>query len=161
MRRTVTVFLTLVTALLLGSSVALAASPHFIGPVRATDVGTQLRVTGSIAGLGNENIDVQVVAEGVASITCTNPGGNVAPGQDTSITATGTATNVEVKNGRASFDVTTAAPTAEGAFVNGVLVCPNPQWTATITDVAFTSYTINVFQPSGSGNLVLSETRTL
>jgi hypothetical protein len=132
---------------------ALAQNPHFIGPVTSQDIGTQLRVSGSIAGLGNENIDVVVTAQGTADVTCTNPAGNVAPGQRTTVTATGTATNVEVKNGRANFTVTTATPT-----VPNVPTCPNAKWTATVTDVTFTSFTVQVFQPSGSNNLVLSQT---
>lgn len=43
---------------------------------------------------------------------------------------------VDVKNGRASFDVTTEEPTAPAGS------CPNPKWTADVTDVAFTTATI-------------------
>jgi hypothetical protein len=132
---------------------ALAASPHFLGTPTATDTGTQLQVSGSVAGLGNENIDVVVTARGTADVTCTNPAGNVAPGQRTTVTATGSVSNLEVKNGRANFTVTTATPT-----VPNTPTCPNAKWTATVTDVQFTSYTIQVIQPAGSGNVVLSRT---
>jgi hypothetical protein len=135
------------------ASPALAQNPHFVGQVRSTDLGTQLQVSGSVAGLGNENIDVEVIANGIASVDCENPGGNVAPGQRTEVASTGTVTNVEVKNGRANFSVTTATPT-----VPNVPTCPNSKWTATVTDVEFTSFTVNVYQPAGSGILVLSET---
>jgi hypothetical protein len=132
---------------------AMAASPHFIGTPTATDLGTQLRVSGSIAGLGGENIDVRVVANGTATVTCTNPAGNVAPGQKTTVRSTGTVTNLETKNGRANFTVTTATPT-----VPNTPTCPNNKWKATVTDVQFTSYTVTVFQPSGSTDVVLRQT---
>ncbi len=137
------------------ATAAVAQNPHFIGTPRFTDLGTTLRVTGSVAGLGNENIDVVLTATGTAEIQCRNPGGNIAPGQDKTVTVTGTQTNVEVKNGRANFSVTTAEPVAPAD------ACPNPQWTPIVTDVVFTSATITVIQPSGSGNVVLQQTFAL
>jgi hypothetical protein len=139
---------------------ALAQNPHFVKGPTASDLGTQLRVAASVAGLGNENIDIRLTAQGTATVTCTNPGGNVAPGQNTSITATGSATNVQVKNGRANFTVTTATPT-----VPNTPTCPNAAWTATVTDVTFTSYRIEIFQPATTppfgGTLVLDQAFTL
>jgi hypothetical protein len=131
----------------------LAQNPHFIrGPV-FRDLGTQLRVTGTVAGLGNENIDVVVDATGVATVECTNPGGNVAPGQDTTVDVSGEASDVQVKNGRATFTVVTAEPTVTGAEA-----CPNPAWTAEVTDVEFTEATITIFQPAGTNNKVFEDT---
>jgi hypothetical protein len=139
-----------IAALLFIGSVA-AASPHFVGRGPTfVDQGTVLNASGSVAGLGNENLTVVLTADGVASVVCINPGGNRAPGQDTNVTTTGTVEDIEVKNGRAFFDVTTAAPTVTGAEA-----CPNPQWTAIVTDVAFTSATLTFFQ---GGEEVLQET---
>ena len=132
---------------------ALAANPHFVGTPTATDLGTQLRVSGSIAGLGGGNIDVRVVANGTAAVTCTNPSGKIAPGQRTTVRSTGTVTNLETKNGRANFTVTTATPT-----VPNTPTCPNDKWTATVTNVQFTSYTVTVFQPAGTTNIALQRT---
>src|SRR4029450_13539308 len=65
------------------ASAVSAASVHFVrGPV-VTDDGVILVVEGKLAGLGEGDITVLVNATGVASVECTNPGGNVARGQDT------------------------------------------------------------------------------
>lgn len=154
MRKTLIAIIAVAALMVSMASVALAQNPHFVGQVRFTDLGTTLNVTGSIAGLGNQNIDVEVIASGTASITCTNPGGNVAPGQSKTITAIGTVANLEPKNGRVNFNVTTEEPVAPSN------ACPNAQWTPTIVDVVFTSVTVNVYQPAGSGNLVLSQAFT-
>ena len=138
-------------------SLELAANPHFQGAVRCTEGTDTVTCTGTIAGLGNQNISVLVSATGTASVECTNPGGNVAPGQDTTINASGQQTNIEVKNGKATFSVTTSPPPNP----SGGSACPNASWTADIVSVNFTSVTVSVFQPSGSGNLVLQRTFSL
>ena len=141
-------------ALLSLAGVAVAASPHFVRGPDITDLGQVARVTGTIAGLGGDDVTVRVDATGTAEVVCISPGGNVAPGQQTTATASGSDSNVEVKNGRASFDVTTDPPPDP----DPAEVCPNSKWDAEITDVDFTSVRIRVFQPSGSNNAVLDET---
>jgi hypothetical protein len=95
-----------------------------------------------VSGLGNGDLTAQITATGVADVTCTNPAGNVAPGQRTNVTTSGTQSGIEVKNGRATFDVTTAEP----GPLDPAVVCPNRKWTATITDVHFTSATLTLIQ---------------
>ncbi len=123
---------------------AFAANPHFVrGPV-ATDQGTTLNVRGSIAGLGGADGDalVRVIAQGTILVDCVNPGGNVAPGQRTETTLAGGETVTPSKSGRVNFSVTTAQPPAPDPAV----VCPNQKWSARVTDVEFTHYTVTVTQ---------------
>src|SRR5215211_3410484 len=112
---------------------ALAANPHFVKGPTGTDRGTQLQVSGKIAGLGSEPVNVVVEAEGIATVQCTNPGGNIAPGQDTTVPVTGESGPITPRNGQITFSVLTAAPTV------GSEACPNDKWTASVTDVEFTS----------------------
>jgi hypothetical protein len=130
---------------------AVAQNPHFVRGPAATDQGTTLNVTGSIAGLGGADGDavVTVVAQGSVSVDCVNPGGNPAPGQRTEATLTGTDTVTASRSGRVNFNVTTTEPTAPDPAV----VCPNPRWSTRITDVQFTSYTVSVTQRGVTYNL--------
>jgi hypothetical protein len=147
MRRLVIVMLT-AFAVLLVPGIAQAAITFHSGPT-FTDRGTTLNVTGNVSGLGGADLTVTLNASGVGAVTCSNPAGNVAPGQATSVNASGSQSGIEVKNGRASFNVTTAEPPAP------TNACPNRKWTATITDVAFSSATLTLIQ---GGQVVFQRT---
>src|SRR5678816_534091 len=113
-----------------------------------TDAGTQLVTQGKLAGLGEGDVTIQVNANGVASVECTNPGGNVAPGQDTSVATVGSVTLPSAKNGNLVFSVATQAPSIPSS------ACPNDKWSAAATDVAFSGGTITVSQ---GGQVVLQQ----
>lgn len=146
-----------VVALTLGAfaAPAVAANVHFIGTPSFTDNGTTLTASGKLAGLGNKDITVTITAQGVASTVCRNPSGKVVPGINKKLTTTGTVTILARdfdKNGNVVFSVTSAQPRPLTAREAG---CPNNNWTATITDIDFSSATVTVRQ---GGRIVLEQT---
>ena len=142
------------TILPLGLLVAFAAPPAFgaphyqEGPVCEDNGNGTVTCTGDIAGLGNENIDVLVTASGTT--TCQNRGKKPPSGQEPPGLATvseGSETDLRVKNGRATFSVTTDAENP----------CPDRM----IANTTFDTVTVTVFQPAGTNNVILQDTFSL
>jgi len=153
-----TIALLVAISVLALAGVASAGNVHLAGGKNAkpafNDLGTTLEATVDVAGLGNFTTQLSITAQGTASgtSTCTNNGGNTAPGQNPApfpVTAAGTVVipGSEIKNGR--VEITALAETAPLTFTQaGAPGCPNPGWTetVTITDVAFTSATLTIKQ---------------
>ena len=134
------------------ANVHVKAGPFFI------DNGLTLTGTGTLAGLGFQDIVVAMTATANPIATCTNPAGqNKPPGQNpapVSVSATPEAIPAsEIKNGNASFSLTTNPPATP---VAGAPDCPNSSWTEVITDLQFTSATIMVQQPPPKVVLIVS-----
>ena len=128
-------------AVALAAVPALAQSGHFVGTPTCTDEGTFIECTGKVAGLGGTTFRIDVSASGTASVECTNPGENVAPGQSFEFAGAGsTGDRLTPRNGQFRFDVETAAPTAPPGS------CPNPRWTANVVDVEFGDATLTLFE---------------
>ena len=143
---------------------ALAQNAHLKGrnPISFTDGGLTLSATVSYAGLGNFDTLQVLTATGGTTSTCTNQGGNEAPGQNPAPVTLVGETPIpagDIKNGNVTISTSTAAPVSP---VPGAPGCPNSNWTEVITDVSFTSATIQLFQDSNengmfeAGELVLS-----
>jgi hypothetical protein len=137
------------TALVMaGVATAQTSGGHFTknGSPVCTDVGAQLECKAELAGLGGETLVASVSANGTATgITCTTPSGtNEAPGQNPAlpVTAGGSQTIENPKNGRANVDVFTAAPTVTPKAAG----CPNNSWIVHIADVTFSTYTLTITQ---------------
>jgi len=146
MRRMILVLLA--TALtLVGAAAAATSGAHFTqgGDPLCTDIGLQLECTAEVAGLGNVTVDVTLNAVGTAvGVTCTSPGGNESPGQNPAlpVNPSGSQTIHNPKNGRAVVDVTTNTPTVTAKEAG----CPNKNWRTSISDVLFSSYTLEISQ---------------
>jgi hypothetical protein len=139
---------TVLVAVVAFPSVASAQNPHLKGrnPVAFTDTGLTLRATVSYAGLGNFDTLQVLTASGGTTSTCTNQGGNQAPGQNPAPVTVVGATPVpagDIKNGNVTITTETDEPVTP---VPGAPGCPNSNWTEDITDVSFTSATIRLFQ---------------
>lgn len=126
---------------------ALAQSGHFLegggNTIVCTDIGTQVRCVGKVAGLGGTTFEITIEAAGIATVECINPAGNRAPGQDTMVTVAGTTDPLPTpRNGQFRFRVTSDDPEP----LPPTPTCPNAQWTPDITDVTFTTATLTLLE---------------
>src|SRR5262245_49603871 len=148
---------------------AFATSPHLKGknPIVFTDNGLTLTATASYAGLGNFTTEQRVDATANPRASCTNPAGQTQPpGQnpaEVDVTGSTAVPASDIKNGNVTITTTTNPPVTP---IPGAPDCPNPQSTERITDMAFTSATVRVFQDANGNNtfehneLVLTATCT-
>jgi hypothetical protein len=120
-----------------GATSANAQNIHFIGSPTITDMGTQLQFCGKLAGLGNnQSVVVTLSTKATITTTCTNAGGNIAPGQTKTETITHSGTFQSDANGTVTFCLESPVPTPGP--------CPNGNWTGTVSEVSFTGSKILV-----------------
>jgi hypothetical protein len=138
---------------------AFAANVHLKPPNSEptfNDLGLVLQASAGLAGLGGDDLLISLTAEANVTATCTNPSGATQPpGQNPApITVTGSQPipASQIKNGSLTFTVRTASPTTP---ISGAPDCPNPKWSESILDLAFTSATITVEQPPGTTVLTI------
>jgi hypothetical protein len=147
MKRLVIALAAVIALLGLTAAPAYAQSGHFIesgaGAPECSDEGTTVLCDGKVAGLGGTTFEITVEAPGIASVECTNPGGNVAPGQDTAVTVAGTTgPQPTPRNGSVRFTIETDDPEP----LPPTPTCPNNQWTPDIVDVTFTTATLTLLE---------------
>lgn len=131
---------------------AWAQSGHFVGTQTCRDTGLTVTCSGKVAGLGSTTFEIVVVADGLASVECRNPAGQVAPGQSFEYEAEGTTGTLRTpRNGQYRYTVSTDIPTPPADS------CPNKKWTASVTDVTFTGdATLELYEGA-----VLADTTTV
>ena len=116
-----------------------AISPHFVGRVTATLLGTNVQVCFKEAGLGNnQNIDYVASANGTAVYVCLNNGGQ-CPNAANKVTVSGPVSAAGTFNSGNNGQINqclTIAPPGPGTFT-----CPNGQ-TLTLNSVTFSGITI-------------------
>lgn len=135
--------------LILAVAPARADSPHFKhgGIPTCRDTGTQLVCTGSLAGLGNQDVDIVLEADGVATFACRNKGGNEAPGQNKVHLSVGSTTHFEgneIKNGNLTF--TAIAPETPPTATAQEAGCPNGNWTTRLLTLEFSNVVLTISQ---------------
>ena len=146
----------LLAAFIMAAPAALAASPHFKkgGEPVCTFSGTTsipVTCTGTLAGLGNQDLNLHLAVSGFALYQCQNGGGNTAPGQnkvlvgpassDTAVPASA------IKIGNLVFTTNPATLTAATTVNAATAGCPNNNWTGVNPVLTLTSITLDIFQP--------------
>ena len=158
MRRLGLSFAVALTAVALTAGTAFAALTFHSGPT-VTFSGSSATATFNVSGLGNDPATAQLLVDGTALYTCTNKGGNAAPGQNPQ-PATGASPEVNLsnsqKNGRDSVSVT-ATLTAPLHIPAKTAGCPGSNWTATLSSLTVTSATLVIKQ---NGQTIYSRTFT-
>ena len=158
MRRLALCFAVALTAVALVAGTAFAALTFHSGPT-VTFSGSSATATFNISGLGNDPATAQLFINGTALYSCTNKGGNEAPGQNPQ-PATGASPVVDLsasqKNGRDSVSVT-ATLTAPLHIAAKTAGCPGNNWTATLSSLTVTSATLVISQ---NGQVLYSQTFT-
>jgi hypothetical protein len=130
-----------IVVMLISALTVSAQKGHFVGgkASSSTDNGTTLTSCGKIAGLGdNQNVCLTLHATATVYSECTNNGGNVAPGQTTTLNIVKSGTYTSDKNGNVNFCLETDVP-APGA-------CPpnnkDGNWIGRVTDVSFADFSV-------------------
>ncbi len=158
MRRILLIAFSVLVAVGLTASAAFASSPHFkSGSPTCTIAGTASAPTvtcsGSVTGLGNENLSIDVAATGAGSYTCFNNGGNSAPGQN-QVTASGSSSTPvpasAAKNGNLTFTTNAATLTAPSTISGTAAGCPNGNWQGRLSSISVSSITLTIEQPVGT-----------
>lgn len=147
------------------SAAILITSTVFAGAIKLSRVTFSLGslvANGKITGLGNQDVIVHLDASGFPLVTCTNQGGNQAPGQNPPKVSAGgqqalLGDDPSKTFGKYLFGVETENPTELDAVEYG---CPNDNWTASIDFVFWDEATISIKDLDGNELLTQDYTCT-
>lgn len=155
-------FISILVVLLVSALIPSVASAG--GAVKlshATFTLGSLTATGTLTGLGgyNQGVTAELVASGIPVVTCANPSGNQAPGQNPLHVSANAEQVVSLQDitqkGTAPMDVT-----AEPGQITGTEGgCPNDNWTAQIEFVYWTNVIISV-RDTATNTLLLQQNYT-
>ena len=117
---------------------------HFQGqePRITLNGDTATVTTFTLAGLGQGSGTAELTVTGTFDVQCQNPGGNIAPGQDTTATGTSGAVGFTAQNGKATISLPPA--TLDPSTANTAESCPNSSWTPIVGEGTVTSATLTV-----------------
>lgn len=121
----------------------LLANIHFIGTPTTVIHDRTIDVSFTVAGIGNQPLDIQLATEGVADVAIHNPGGNDPPGQQVPfVFVTTDFTRVDNKNGTTTF--TASLTITDEMILQSVKLKQN--WTATVESFTITDTTVTIKQ---------------
>jgi hypothetical protein len=162
MRRIFSALITLTVLLAIGMAApaALADSPHFkkggtpTCTISGSTTSKSTTCTGTLAGLGMEDVQINTTVSGSAVYQCQNGGGNIAPGQNKVLVGPVTAPTLipssAIKNGNLTFTTNPAVLTAPATVTGAQAGCPNNNWTGVNPTLTVTNITLTIQQPPGT-----------
>jgi hypothetical protein len=155
MRRTIIAVAVLV-AFAMTATAAMAASAHFkrggepVCTISGSSTSKSTTCTATLAGLGNQDLNIETTVSGFAVYQCQNGGGNTAPGQNRvlvgPVTAPTTIPASAIKNGNVTFTTNPAVLTAPSTVTGAQAGCPNSNWTGVNPTLTVTSIKLTIAQ---------------
>jgi hypothetical protein len=159
--RRISILVVALAAALVMTATALAAVTVKQLPTISFDGDSATVSGGNFSGLGNTDAIGELTVDGIANYTCTNKGGNAAPGQNPVEAEPGSSGPQSIradKNGRATVPNITATvqapptPSAADVGCGGGGAAEGGKWTVTLASLEVTSAH---FEVTHAGDLVL------
>src|SRR6266508_1671905 len=156
--RRISIVLAVLVAAALSATAAFGSSVHFKkgGTPTCTISGTgtptvSVTCTGNVAGLGGENIEIDVTLSGFAVYQCQNPSTkNTPPGQNRVLVGPATTPTTigsdEIKNGNLLFTTDPASLSAPTTVSSAAAGCPGANWTGVNPQLTLTDITLKFYQ---------------
>ena len=108
-----------------------------------------VNATGIAQGIGSEVYNLRLTATGDPLVSCTNQGGNQAPGQNPAVTVlddSAVGGDPSNRNGKYEFDVANAI---DPLAIVSATACPNDNWTARLDFIFWTEVWLELENSEG------------